>query len=151
MLTILLIKLNNFRKRKTYCTPSHACRKSPGRAYISINSSRLTSVLYMLPSKKPTNSNFLKSCYLICFALVGMIKYLFAVLTCYITNFYLDNEKGIKVKSMKQVDDTNLIDNDEICHEEQELLCHLEPPYPTNSQMALDFSDSDIKNIMAAL
>ena len=143
MLTILLIKLNNFRKRKTYCTPSHACRKSPERAYISINSSRLTSVLYMLPSKNPTNSNFLKSCYLICFALVGMIKYLFAVLTCYITNFYLDNEKGIKVKSMKQVDDTNLIDNDEICHEE--------PPYPTNIQMALDFSDSDIKNIMAAL
>ena len=143
MLTILLIKLNNFRKRKTCCTPSHACRKSPERAYISINSSRLTSVLYMLPSKNPTNSNFLKSCYLICFALVGMIKYLFAVLTCYITNFYLDNEKGIKVKSMKQVDDTNLIDNDEICHEE--------PPYPTNSQMALDFSDSDIKNIMAAL
>ena len=67
----------------------------------------------------------------------------------------MDNEKGIKVKCMKRVDDTkdcfNLIENDEICYEEQELLCHLEPPYPTNSQMTLDFSDSDIKNIMAAL
>ena len=56
---------------------------------------------------------------------------------------------------MKQVDNTkdyfNLIENDEICYEGSELLCHLEPPYPTNSQMTLDFSDSDIKNIMVAL
>ena len=56
---------------------------------------------------------------------------------------------------MKRVDDTkdcfNLIENDEICYEEQELLCHLEPPYPTNSQMTFDFSDNDIKNIMTAL
>ena len=56
---------------------------------------------------------------------------------------------------MKQLDNTkdcfNLIENDEICSKEPELLCHLEPPYPTNSQMTLDFSDSDIKNIMAAL
>ena len=67
----------------------------------------------------------------------------------------MDNEKGIKVKCMKRVDDTkdcfNLIENDEICYEEQELLCHLEPPYPTNSQMTFDFSDNDIKNIMTAL
>ena len=62
--------------------------------------------------------------------------------------------KESKVKCMKRVDDTkvcfNLIENDEICCEEQELLCHIEPPHPTNSQMALDFSDNDIKN-MAAL
>ena len=67
----------------------------------------------------------------------------------------MDNEKGIKVKCMKRVDNTkdcfNLIENDEICYEEQELLCHLEPPSPTNGQMTLHFSDSDIKNIMAAL
>ena len=67
----------------------------------------------------------------------------------------MDNEKGIKVKCMKRVDSTkdrfNSIENDEICYEEQELLCHLEPPYPTNGQMTLHFSDSDIKNIMAAL
>ena len=112
-------------------------------------------MLYMLPSKNPANSNFLKSCYSICFVLVGVIKHLFAILTCYITNFYLDNEKGIKVKCMKWVGNTkdcfNLNENDEICSKEQELLCHLEPPYPTNSQMTLDFSDSDIKNIMASL
>ena len=56
---------------------------------------------------------------------------------------------------MKRVDNTkdcfNLIENDEICYEEQELLCHLEPSYATNGQMTLHFSDSDIKNIMAAL
>ena len=56
---------------------------------------------------------------------------------------------------MKRVDSTkdrfNSIENDEICYEEQELLCHLEPPYATNGQMTLHFSDSDIKNIMAAL
>ena len=67
----------------------------------------------------------------------------------------MNNEKGIKGKCMKRVDSTkdcfNLIENDDICHEEQELLCHLEPPYPTNGQMTLHFSDSDIKNIMAAL
>ena len=67
----------------------------------------------------------------------------------------MDNEKGIKVKCMKRVDSTkdrfNSIENDEICYEEQELLCHLEPPSPTNGQMTLHFSDSDIKNIMAAL
>ena len=67
----------------------------------------------------------------------------------------MDNKKGIKVKCMKRVDDTkdcfNLIENDEICYEEQELLCHLEPPYSTNSQMTFDFSDNDIKNIMTAL
>ena len=77
-------------------------------------------MLYMLPSKNPANSNFLKSCYSICFVLVGVIKYLFAILTCYITNFYLDNEK--EVKCMKRVDNTkdcfNLIENDEICYEE---------------------------------
>ena len=63
--------------------------------------------------------------------------------------------KESTVKCMKPVDDGkvcfNLIENDEICYEEQELLCPIEPPYPTNSQMALDFSDNDIKNIMAAL
>ena len=63
--------------------------------------------------------------------------------------------KESKVKCMKPVDDGkvcfNLIENDEICYEEQELLCPIEPPHPTNSQMALDFSDNDIKNIMAAL
>ena len=67
----------------------------------------------------------------------------------------MDNEKGIKDKCMKQVDNTkdcfNLIENVDICHEEEELLCHLEPPYPTNGQMTLHFSNSDIKNIMAAL
>ena len=67
----------------------------------------------------------------------------------------MDNEKGIKVKCMKRVDNTkycfNLIENDEICYEEQELLCHLEPPYPTNGLMTLHFSDSVINNIMAAL
>ena len=109
----------------------------------------------MLPSKNPAYSNFLRSCDSICFVLVGVIKYLFAILNCYITNFYLDNEKGIKVKCMKRVHNTkdcfNLTENDEICSKEQELLCHLEPPYPTNSQMTLDFSDSDIKNIMASL
>ena len=67
----------------------------------------------------------------------------------------MDNEKGIKVKCMKRVDSTkdrfNSIENDEICYEEQELLCHLEPPYPTNGQMTLDFSDNDIKSIIAAL
>ena len=56
---------------------------------------------------------------------------------------------------MKRVDNTkdrfNSIENDEICYEEQELLCHLEPPYPTNGQMILDFSDNDIKSIIAAL
>ena len=103
--------------------------------------------------KKNANSNILKSCYLICFVLVGVIIYLFAILTCYINNFQLDNEKGIKVKCMKQVDGTkdcfNWIENDEIYCEEKELLCHLEPPYPTNSRMTLAFSDSDIKNIAA--
>ena len=67
----------------------------------------------------------------------------------------MHNEKGIKVKCMKRADNTkdcfNLIENDEICYEEQELLCHLEPLSPTNGQMTLHFSDSDIKNIMAAL
>ena len=67
----------------------------------------------------------------------------------------MDNEKGIKVKCMKRVDNTkycfNLIENDEICYEEQELLCHLEPPYPTNGLMTLHISNSVIKNIMAAL
>ena len=67
----------------------------------------------------------------------------------------MDNEKGIKVKYMKRVDGTkddfNSIENDEICYEEQEFLCHLDSPYPTNGQMTLDFSDSDIKNIMAAI
>ena len=67
----------------------------------------------------------------------------------------MDNEKGIKIKCMKRVDSTkdrfNSIENDEICYEEQELLCHLELPFPTSSQTTLDFSDSDIKNIMAAL
>ena len=67
----------------------------------------------------------------------------------------MDNEKGIKVKFMKRVGNTkdcfNLIENDEIYFEEQELLCHLEPPYPTNGQMTLHFSDSDIKNIMVVL
>ena len=56
---------------------------------------------------------------------------------------------------MKQVDSFkdcfNSIENDEICYKEQELLCHLEPLYPTNSQMTLKFSDGDIKNIMTAL
>ena len=33
----------------------------------------------------------------------------------------------------------------------KKLLCHLEPPYVTNSQLTLAFSDSDIKYIMAAL
>ena len=33
----------------------------------------------------------------------------------------------------------------------KELLCHLEPPYPTNGLVTLHFSDSVIKNIMAAL
>ena len=67
----------------------------------------------------------------------------------------MDNEKGIKVKCMKQVDGTkdcfNWNENDEIYYEEEELLWHLELPYPANSQMTLAFSDSDIKNIMAAL
>ena len=67
----------------------------------------------------------------------------------------MDNEKGIKVRCMKWVDSTkdcfNWIENSEIYYEEEELLCHLELPYPTNSQMTLAFSDSDIKNIMAAL
>ena len=62
--------------------------------------------------------------------------------------------KESKVKCMKRVDGTkvcfHLIENDEICYKEQELLCHIEPPHPTNSQVALDFSDNDIKN-MAAL
>ena len=56
---------------------------------------------------------------------------------------------------MKRLDNTkdcfNLIENDKICYEEQELSCHLEPPYPTNSLMTLHFSNSVIKNIMAAL
>ena len=67
----------------------------------------------------------------------------------------MDNEKGIKVKCMKRVGNTkycfNLIENDEICYEEQELLCHLEPLYPTNGLMTLHFSNTVIKNIMAAL
>ena len=67
----------------------------------------------------------------------------------------MDNEKGIKVKCMKRVDNTkycfNLIENDEICYEEQELLCHLEPPYPTNGLMTLHISNSVINNIIAAL
>ena len=163
MRTILLMKLYNFRKRKPHHTPnviyvrilSHTCRKSPEWACITITSSRLTSVLYILSLEKPANSTFLKSCHSICFVLVGVIKYLFTTLTCYINNFQLDNEKGIKVKYMKQVDGTkddfNSIENDEICYEEQEFLCHLDPPYPTNGQMTLDFSDSDIKNIMAAI
>ena len=70
-------------------------------------------------------------------------------------NFLLDSEKGIKVKCMKRVDSTkdcfNWIENDEIYYEEEEILCHLESLYSTNSQMTLAFSDSDIKNIMAAL
>ena len=56
---------------------------------------------------------------------------------------------------MKRVDSTkdrfNWIENDEIYYEEEEILCHLEPPYPTNSRMTLASSDSDIKNIIAAL
>ena len=125
MSTIFIIKLYNFKKKKnTYCTPSRACRKSPERVCISINSSRLTSMLYILSSKNPANSNVLKSCYSICFVLVGVMKYLFAILTCYINNFQLDNEKGIKVKCMMQVNNTkdcfNLIENGEICYEEQE-------------------------------
>ena len=60
---------------------------------------------------------------------------------------------------MKRVDGTkdrfNWAENDEIYYEEEELLCHLEPPYPTPyptySRMTLAFSDSDIKTVMAAL
>ena len=65
----------------------------------------------------------------------------------------MDNERGIKVNCMKRVNGTNdrfnWVENDEIYYEEKELLCHLEPPYPTNSRMTIAFSDSDIKNIMA--
>ena len=67
----------------------------------------------------------------------------------------LDNEKGINVKCMKQVDDTkyhfNWIENDKIYYKEQQLLHHLKPPYSTNSRMTMDFPDSDIKNTMAVL
>ena len=58
-----------------------------------------------------------------------MIKNLFAILTCYINNFQLDNEKGIKVKCMKRVDGTkdcfNWNKNDEIYYEE-DLFCHVD-------------------------
>ena len=117
------------------CILSHACRKSPERACISITSNSLTSKLYILSSKKKKNaiSNILKSCYSIFFVLVGVIKNLFAILTCYINNFQLDNEKGIKVKCMKRVDGTkdcfNWNKNDEIYYEE-DLFCHVELPYP---------------------
>ena len=89
MCTIILIKLHNFRKRKIYiahhCTPnliyafilSHMHRKCPERAWITITSSRLTSMLYILSSKNPTSSNFLKSCHSICFVLVGVIKHIY--------------------------------------------------------------------------
>ena len=67
----------------------------------------------------------------------------------------MNNEKGIKVKCKKWVDGTkdrfNSIENDEIYYEEQELLPHVGPPYPTNSRMTVDFSDSAIKNIVAAI
>ena len=48
----------------------------------------------------------------------------------------MGNEKRVKVKCMKRVDGTkdrfNWIENYEIYYEEEEeLLCHLEPPYPT--------------------
>ena len=33
----------------------------------------------------------------------------------------------------------------------KELLCYLEPPHPTNSQMTLAFSDSAIENIVTVL
>ena len=60
---------------------------------------------------------------------------------------------------MKRVDGTkdrfNWAENDEIYYEEEELLCHLEPPYPapypTYSRMTFAFFDSDIKTVMAAL
>ena len=89
MCTIILIKLHNFRKRKIYIahhrTPnliyafilSHMHRKCPERACITITSSRLTSMLYILSSKNPTSSNFLKSCHSICFVLVGVIKHIY--------------------------------------------------------------------------
>ena len=116
------------------CILSHACRKSSERVSISITTNRLTLILYVLSQKNKNPNSILKSCYSICFVLVGVIKYLFAILTCYINNFQLDNEKGIKVKCVKQVDSTkdrfNWIENDEIYYEEEEILCHLEPPYP---------------------
>ena len=124
MSTILIIKLCNFRKRKTHIAHHRVHVENLLKGLININSSRLTSMLYILSSKNPTNSNVLKSCYSICFVLVGVMKYLFAILTCYINNFQLDNEKGIKVKCMMQVNNTkdcfNLIENGEICYEEQE-------------------------------
>ena len=60
---------------------------------------------------------------------------------------------------MKRVDGTkdcfNWAENDEIYYKEEELLCHLEPPYPTlyptYCRMTLAFSDIDIKTVMAAL
>ena len=124
MSTIFTIKLYNFRKRKTHIAHHRVHVENLLKGLISINSSRLTSMLYILSSKNPTNSNVLKSCYSICFVLVDVMKYLFAILTCYINNFQLDNEKGIKVKCMMRVKDTkdcfNLIENGEICYEEQE-------------------------------
>ena len=76
-----------------------------------------------MKKKKNANSNILKSCYLICFVLVGVIIYLFAILTCSINNFQLDNKKGIKVQCMKRGGSTkdcfNWIENDEIYHEEK--------------------------------
>ena len=56
---------------------------------------------------------------------------------------------------MKRVDGTkdrfNWIENDEFYYEEEELLCHLQPPFPTNSRMTLAFSENDIKAVMDAL
>ena len=87
MSTILITKLCNFRKRKTHIAHHRVHVENLLKGLISINSSRLTSMLYILSSKNPTNSNVLKSCYSICFVLVGVMKYLFAILTCYINNF----------------------------------------------------------------
>ena len=56
---------------------------------------------------------------------------------------------------MKWVDSTkdrfNSIENDEIYYEEQQLLPHVGSPYPTNSRMTVDVTDSAIKDIVAAL
>ena len=57
----------------------------------------------------------------------------------------LNEERGIRVKCMKRIDGNkdkfNWAANDEFYYEQEEILCQMTPPFPTNSRMTLAFSE----------
>ena len=67
----------------------------------------------------------------------------------------LNEERGIRVKCMKRIDGNkdkfNWAANDEFYYEQEEILCQMKPPFPTNSRMTLAFSDDDILAVKKAL